>query len=103
MWPYKEYFAVCWVLENTSDMSVAAEHRVYLARARSKCAQHFKQCNSDNEMRAIAAALEYHINVGKEIICDYSGKKKDLTLYKQRISLYERARKRILSAVREKV
>ncbi len=102
MWPVKEYFAVCWVFENTSELSIPQEHREYFCRARAKCARHFKQCNSDNEMRAIAAALTYHIDTGREIIASYHGKKKALTLYKQRILLYERARRRILSAIREK-
>ena len=102
MWPYDEYREVCFVLRNTSEISLEEKHRVYLGRARSKEALHFNQSNSDNEKRAIAAALTYHIELAKEIIKGYPKGHNAVIAQSKRILIMEKARKRILGAIKEK-
>ena len=99
MWPLDEYREVCWVLDNTSPMCVEEEHRVYLGRAREKRAYHFNQCNSDNEKRAIAAALEYQIELNASIIKGYPPRHNAVKEAKNKIVIYEKARKRILKSI----
>ncbi len=101
MWPYDEYYEVRWVLRNTSELSLEEKHRVYLGRAREKEALHFNQCNSDNEKRAIAAALTYHIELGYEIIKGYPKGHNAVVERKKKIALQEKARKRILASIKE--
>ena len=101
MWPVDEYGAVCFVLDNTSPMCVEEKHRVYLGRAREKMAFHFNQSNSDDEKRAIAAALTYQIELCESVIKGYPPRHSAVKVQKERIELYEKARKRILAAIVE--
>ena len=101
MWPLDEYDAVCWVLNNTSPMCVEEEHRVYLGRAREKIAFHFNQSNSDNEKRAIAAALTYQIELNNSLIKGCVPRHNAVKEAKRKIEIYEKARKRILAAIVE--
>ena len=102
-WTRKEYYAVYEAVAMTSQMSLEEKHRVYLERARAKQAFHFRLSNSDNEKRAIIAALDYQINLRKDLIKGYPERHNAVVKELKRIEIWEKAKKKILASIRDEV
>ena len=101
-WSFKEYFAVYEAIKQTSPLSLEEWHRVYLERAREKEAFNFKLCNSDNEKRAIVAALEYQIDMSRMLIKNYPPRHNAAKKEQRKIENWEKAREKLLASVAEK-
>lgn len=98
-WTRKEYYAVYEAVAMTSPLSLEERHRVYLERARATQAFYFRLSNSDNEKRAIAAALDYQINLRKDLIKGYPERHNAVVKELKRIEVLEKAKKKILAAI----
>ena len=100
-WTRKEYYAVYEAVAMTSPLCLEEKHRVYLERAGAKQEFHFRLSNSNNEKRAIAAALDYQINLRNELIKGYPERHNAVVKEKQRILILEKAKKKILASICE--
>ncbi len=98
-WTRKEYYAVYEAIGMTSPLSLEEKHRVYLERARATQAFSFRMSNSDNEKMAIAAALDYQINLRKDLIKGYPERHNAVVKELKRIEIWEKAKKKILAAI----
>ena len=100
-WTYKEYFAVYEAVKMTSPLSLEEKHRVYLERAREKEAFRFRLCNSDAEKLAIAAALQYQIDLRLELIKGYPQRHDAVQRELERIEVWQKAKRKLLAAIRD--
>ena len=91
---------VDWVITNTSPFSLEEKHRRYLAPAIAKGGFSALPEFTDNEVRAVAAAIDYHVKMMKELVKGYPNGNKSILMIKQRIEILEKAYERLEKLVK---
>ncbi|MBR7100968.1 MAG: hypothetical protein IKC74_01640 [Clostridia bacterium] len=96
---YGECYEVDWVMENTSPLSLDECHRQYLRRAVKKGGYNVLNEFTDNEVRAVAAAIEYTVELLERLVAGQINGNQSIIHLKRRIEILKKAHKRLAGLV----
>ena len=97
---YGECQEVDWVMENTSPMCIEEKYREYLRRAVMRGGYRMLKEFTDNEVRAVAKAIEYNVEQLETLIKGYPKGHKSMANIRLRIEILKKAHKRLAGLVK---
>ena len=96
---YGECYEADWVIENTSPMCIEEKYRKYLPRVIMRGGYRMLSEFTDNEVRAVAMAIEYNVSLLETLVKDYPKGHKSMANIKLRIEILKKAHKRLAGFV----